>query len=285
MTTKSALISRERATSHEQEQATITNNNTMDSIDVNNFFNEDRASIDSQLWVDGLLEDAEMLETSDDPPTMAVSIDGNDEAKSDEEEDIEPLPFRPSEWQGDVESDHQVPRQMSGNSLDGVHAACIPDVAAAQQTLTQPITVPSCFDVVNGCGRGILRLPGNETYRELVSLSKRIYASCHHLDKGKVSQGIVAAIRDSGGRFLEYDKQSKTYHDIGNIRAWKKTSQALREGLKGIRKLIYSDMAAGRDTSGLDIDFLGTLNVPLPAERYVAFSVHMMQVLRGQPNG
>jgi hypothetical protein len=256
----------------------------MDLIDIDNYFNEDRASIDSHrasmdshLWVHDILEDVEMLETSDGPTTM----------KSDDEEDIEPLPFLPSDCPGDVENDQQESRQVSDYSLGGVpHAACIiPEVAAAHQTSTPPIRAPSRFDIVNGCGRGILKLPGNETYRELVSLNKRVYAKCHHLDKAKVSQGVVAAIRDTGGRFLEYSKQSKTYHDIGDIKAWKKTSQALREGLKEIRKQIYSDMASGRDTFGLDTDFLETLHGPLPAERYVEFSVQMLRVLHAKPNG
>jgi len=38
-----------------------------------------------------------------------------------------------------------------------------------QQTNSQPITVPDRFDVVRGYGKGIHRLPGNETYRVLVS--------------------------------------------------------------------------------------------------------------------
>jgi hypothetical protein len=38
-----------------------------------------------------------------------------------------------------------------------------------QQTDSQPITVPDRFDVVRGYGQGIHQLPGNETYRDLVS--------------------------------------------------------------------------------------------------------------------
>jgi hypothetical protein len=151
-------------------------------------------------------------------------------------------------------------------------------MAAAQQTPTQPIDVPSCFDVVNGCGRGILKLPGNEAYRELVSLNKRIYARCHHLDKAKVSQGIVAAIRDVGGRFLKYDKESKSYHDIGDNMAQKKTSQALREGQKKIRQQMYSDSSAVRNISGLE----GSLHIPLPVGKYVEFSVRMLQVIHAK---
>ena len=134
------------------------------------------------------------------------------------------------------------------------------------------ITAPARFDVVGGRGRGVQRLPGNETYRELVCMNKRVYATCHKYDKGKVSRGIVAAIREIGGRFLEYDKQSKTYHDIGDKKAWGKTSQALREGLQEVRQQIYSDLAAGRDHSGF-------VDISLPTERYFECSVQMLQSL------
>jgi hypothetical protein len=149
----------------------------------------------------------------------------------------------------------------------------ISDVVSIQQSPTEPINVLSCYDVVNGCGRGILKLPENATYRELVSLNKRIYARCHHLDKAKVSQGIVAAIRVYGGRFLEYDTESKTYHEIGNTMAQKKTSQALREGQKKVRQQIYSDSSTGRHLSGLE----GSLHVTLPMEKFVEYSVQMLE--------
>ena len=37
---------------------------------------------------------------------------------------------------------------------------------------SQPITAPDRFDVVCGRGQGVLGLPGNKTYRELVSMNK-----------------------------------------------------------------------------------------------------------------
>ena len=205
------------------------------------------ASIDSSLWVE-----SHLLEDDIDNSTVVSFVRHEDD-----------MGWASPECCAHPQEDQHIFRQVSN----------ISDVAAAQQTLTQPINVPSCFDVVNGCGRGILKLPGNEAYRELVSLNKRIYARCHHLDKAKVSQGIVAAIRDSGGRFLEYDKESKTYHDIGDNMAQKKTSQALREGQKKIRQQMYSDSSAARHISDLE----GSLHIPLPVEKYVEFSVQMLQ--------
>lgn len=88
-----------------------------------------------------------------------------------------------------------------------------------------------------------------------------------------IHQLIVAAIRELGGRFLEYDEQSQTYHDIGNKRAWDKTSQALREGLTKIRREVYSDVAAGRYQS------LGSPLVELPVEGYFGFCIQVLKSL------
>jgi hypothetical protein len=81
---------------------------------------------------------------------------------------------------------------------------------------------------------------------------------------------------------LEYDKESKTHHDMGDKKATAKTSQALREGLKKIRQQIYSKMEIGRYQSGFDKDCLGSLDVtpvPLPAKRYFECSVQILQSL------
>ncbi len=74
-----------------------------------------------------------------------------------------------------------------------------------------------------------------------------------------------------GGRFLEYYKQTRTYHEIGDRKACEKTSQGLREGLSKIRRQMYSDLAAGRLRSGPDT-LLVTIGEPLPVERYFEYS-------------
>jgi len=148
-----------------------------------------------------------------------------------------------------------------------------------QETSSEPVTAPGRFDVVTGRGQGIQRLRGNEMYRELVSMNKRIYARCHKHDKRKVSKGIVDAIRELGGRFLECDQKSRTYFDIGDKKASSKTSQALREGQTTIRLQIYSDLVAGRPQTELEAELLGSFNAPLPAERYFEYSIGMLQSL------
>lgn len=45
------------------------------------------------------------------------------------------------------------------------------------QIAIQPTTAPTCFDVVGGRGHGVLRLPGNQKYRALVSMNKVRWSS------------------------------------------------------------------------------------------------------------
>eukprot|EP00581_Thalassiosira_minuscula_P019655 CAMPEP_0183726400 /NCGR_PEP_ID=MMETSP0737-20130205/23102_1 /TAXON_ID=385413 /ORGANISM="Thalassiosira miniscula, Strain CCMP1093" /LENGTH=279 /DNA_ID=CAMNT_0025957725 /DNA_START=39 /DNA_END=878 /DNA_ORIENTATION=- len=101
--------------------------------------------------------------------------------------------------------------------------------------------VPTRFDILNGRGQGVHRHPGNAKYRSLVQLNKGLYAKCPRSNKIKISKGIVAAVRELGGRFLELDNQSGTYHDIGDKKAYEKTSQALREGQTKVRQKIYRE--------------------------------------------
>ena len=61
-------------------------------------------------------------------------------------------------------------------------------------------------------------------------------------EKTAISRAIVAAIRETNGRFLERAKD-KCWYDIGDPKATEKTSQALREGQPELRqKMIDSGM-------------------------------------------
>jgi hypothetical protein len=175
---------------------------------------------------------------------------------------IEPLDF---DEEPEVDS-----RGDSSNSSEHTRQQTNPTI--------QCTTMITRLDVVAGRGQGIQRLPGNKRYRKLVSMNKKIYARCNSNDKCKVSRGIVAAIRQSGGRFLEYNEHSRSYHDIDDRKTWAKTSQALREGLKKIRTTIYFDEAAGHPQSGLDTHLLGSHRGEcVAAERYIEISVRFLQ--------
>jgi len=114
-------------------------------------------------------------------------------------------------------------------------AAEIPERRAAAAA-DAPDDQPTKFDVLNGRGQGVQRHPGNVKYRTLIFVNKGLYAKCPKADKAKISKGIVAAVRALGGRFLELDERGGLYRDIGDKKAYIKTSQALREGQTRIRR-------------------------------------------------
>ena len=99
-------------------------------------------------------------------------------------------------------------------------------------------------DIIGGRGSLPLRHPGNISYRKIVNSNKQAYIKSMKNDKLRLSKSIVAAIRETGGRFLErvspYNKDEDgtpvAYRDIGDRRAIEKTSQALREGQPKLKK-------------------------------------------------
>jgi len=74
-----------------------------------------------------------------------------------------------------------------------------------------------------------------------------IWSFHFHFGNATFTQGIVAAVRKVGGRFLELDERSGIHVDIGDKKATEKTSQALREGQTKIRKKLYEDENEGSD--------------------------------------
>jgi hypothetical protein len=199
----------------------------------------DNISIDSSRWVEEFFHEATQETESDsiDPLTLTISFDDNDHNananKNDNDQDhfacapANPCKQTEGHHEGDLFSVSeestvcgahlQKDRQMS----DDAHRA-VSVVVAAQPIPSQPITAPSLFDVVEGRGRGMLKLTGNAIYRELVSMNRvgcddacdsssmrlflnsnstnatcnlfsfplcqRIYARCHKHDKSKVSK-------------------------------------------------------------------------------------------------
>lgn len=148
-------------------------------------------------------------------------------------------------------------------------------------TVTDQVNAaPTCFDVINGRGKNVHFHPGNQKYRSLVHLNKSLYAICLRSDKGKISKGIVAAIREFGGGFVELDERTGIYHEIGDKKAWAKTSQALREGQTKIRQKIYRE-EEGRSNS--DITMVSSTHdcrsPAVPVEDYFGHSLKILESL------
>ena len=69
---------------------------------------------------------------------------------------------------------------------------------------------------------------------------------------------------------------SQIYHDIGDKKAYAKTSQALREGQKQIRQKIYSDAGQSKSASSL---LESIKQRPIPLEEYFRYSIQVLESL------
>ena len=83
---------------------------------------------------------------------------------------------------------------------------------------------------------------------DILKSLQELYATSSKFDKLKISKAIVGAVREFGGHFVQADeKRGGLYYDIGDKRAWDKTSQALREGQAEIRARLAEEDPAGMD--------------------------------------
>mmetsp|Transcript_16862 Transcript_16862/g.38668 ORF Transcript_16862/g.38668 Transcript_16862/m.38668 type:complete len:494 (-) Transcript_16862:237-1718(-) len=104
---------------------------------------------------------------------------------------------------------------------------------------------PKEADVLCGRGGKVNKHPGNIVYRKVVEYNKSYYQSVHKKHRILVSQSIVRAILNYGGRFM--GQKGKEWSPICFKRAVQKTSQALRERsntsevLPGVQRLVSVD--------------------------------------------
>lgn len=93
------------------------------------------------------------------------------------------------------------------------------------------IIAPNSNDCLYGRGGATNHHPGNKKYRQLVNSKKEEYLSSLRTEKPQVAMSVVHAWRamKPPGRFLEQDKKTKLWSDVGDEKAREKTSQALRE--------------------------------------------------------
>jgi len=132
-------------------------------------------------------------------------------------------------------------RKISPFNEESRGAASSSDDAASQSSANDyqegddwPLTnieTPGKNDCLCGRGGGTNHHPGNKKYRKLVDCKKAVYLASARNDKPNVSLGVVHIWRamNPPGRFLEQDKETKLWNDIGDEKAREKTSQALRE--------------------------------------------------------
>lgn len=101
---------------------------------------------------------------------------------------------------------------------------------------------PKEADVLCGRGGKVNKHPGNIVYRKVVEYNKSYYQSVHKKHRILVSQSIVKAILNYGGRFM--GQKGHEWSPICFKKAVQKTSQALRERsntsdvLQGVQRLV-----------------------------------------------
>ena len=132
---------------------------------------------------------------------------------------------------------------------------------AAPKTIVRPewsaypmenITEPHKNDVLCGRGgrdRGSNKWRGNEAFCELVNRNECDYLGCSKHERSVLAMRIVQAVRAQSppGRFLEHDKLTETWTDIGDDMARKKTAMALLSKAK--RQKQNAEVLATREAS------------------------------------
>jgi len=97
------------------------------------------------------------------------------------------------------------------------------------------IHVPNKNDVLSGRGGRVNSHPGNIQFRRLCDEYRTQYllTTTKKSDKAKIADRLVQRIRnmDPPGRFLKECQESGLWGDIGDERARKKTSHAIRVSL------------------------------------------------------
>jgi len=108
------------------------------------------------------------------------------------------------------------------------------DMNTTPQALSQ-IKEPTSSDVLCGRGKRVNTHKGNIGFREIVQKYKFEYVAGHSsistAKKSQLAARVVVEVRslDPPGRFLEVDKRTGLWEDIGDARAKRKAGQGLRE--------------------------------------------------------
>ena len=100
------------------------------------------------------------------------------------------------------------------------------------------IIVPTSNDVLNGRGKSTNAWQGNVFYRDLIKYYKLEYIVASPEEQKLIARRVIDIIRGltPSGRFLEVDKSSGTWCELGDDKVIFKVRQALREGAPELRE-------------------------------------------------
>ena len=143
---------------------------------------------------------------------------------------------------------------------------CLDQVVFAEVATTSHLTknndcfknviAPTTNDVLNGRGKSTYAWKGNVHYRDLIQHCKLDYIVAAPDEQKSIARCIITAIRglNPAGRFLEKDKGSGIWCDIGDEKALFKVRQALREGAPELREQLTPN-AFGRPSKDEMTDY------------------------------
>ena len=146
--------------------------------------------------------------------------------------------------------------------------AASPETTNPEDYINQEVKDPRPNDVLCGRGGSINSHPGNGRFRQLVEKRKRVYLTARFKrEKRLIASSIVSEIRELNppGRFLQQDKASGLWKDIGDEKARDKTSQALRENAPKIRADLETKMSVQRAEIHRDEEMMNQQQLPNPA--------------------
>lgn len=90
-------------------------------------------------------------------------------------------------------------------------------------------SVPSNIDILCGRDKESYGHAGNRRFRAIISTYRDEYQNAKSRDnKTRITDEIVASIRNCRGRFLRKDEKTNMWYDVGDAYAHEKVSHALR---------------------------------------------------------
>jgi len=101
------------------------------------------------------------------------------------------------------------------------------------------IIAPAANDVLLGRGAGTNKHKGNMNFRNIVKGCQEDYTTAmNNYEKYLITMDILQKIHilDPPGRFITQDAKTKCWYDVGDHKARRKISQALRENAPDIKK-------------------------------------------------
>lgn len=124
-----------------------------------------------------------------------------------------------------------------------------PPLFPRRQVMSTKI-VPGDLDIILGRDKEAFNHVGNHRYRVIIDNYGKLYQSQENRDaKTRMTGEIIKSIRSAGSRFLQKNKDTGLYEEVGDVH--EKVSHALRSSNKSKKKSSSSTTGARKSRSKL----------------------------------